>query len=172
MDKRPAVLMEKAKALWRKGGAVWLVILAGLVLLLLPGKEKAPDEPEKDEEEFMDASELEERLSQLLSQVEGAGKVEVLLSPAAGQSKILARDEDVREQNDGKETAAETVVISRGSDGEETVTLQLCAEVYRGAVVVAEGGEDPAVVLALTRAVSAVTGLGADRITVMKMVRS
>ena len=43
---------------------------------------------------------------------------------------------------------------------------------YCGAVIVAEGGEDPTVALALTRAVSAVTGLGADRITVMKMKRS
>ena len=174
MDKRPAVLREKAKALLGKGGAVWLVILAGLALLLLPGRKEGRVEEEicAEESTLMDTAKLEERLSQLLSQVEGAGQVEVLLSPAAGQSKILARDEEVRERNEGTETASETVVVSRGSEGEETVTLQLCAEEYRGAVVVAEGGEDPAVVLALTRAVSAVTGLGADRITVMKMVRS
>ena len=68
-----------------------------------------------------------------------------------------------------RETETETVVISRGSGGEETVVLEIRAEQYRGAVVVCEGGDDPGVVLALTRAVSAATGLGADRITVMKM---
>ena len=38
-----------------------------------------------------------------------------------------------------------------------------------GAVVVCDGGDDAAVRLAVTQAVSAYTGLGSDRITVMKM---
>ena len=61
-----------------------------------------------------------------------------------------------------------TVVISRGSGSEETVALQEIAPQYQGALVVCPGGGDPAVRLQLSEAVSALTGLGADRITICK----
>ena len=38
----------------------------------------------------------------------------------------------------------------------------------RGALVVCQGGDDPAIRLLMTQAVSALTGLGADRVTVCK----
>ena len=41
--------------------------------------------------------------------------------------------------------------------------------VFQGALVVAEGGADPAVRYQLSAAVAALLGLGADRITVLKM---
>ena len=37
---------------------------------------------------------------------------------------------------------------------------------FRGALVVCPGGDDPQVQLAITQAVSALTGLGSDRITI------
>ena len=85
---------------------------------------------------------------------------------------MLAENRQSRAQGDASETETETVVLSSDDGGEEPVTLQLFAEQYRGAVIVAEGGGDPSVALALTRAVSAATGLGADKITVMKMMES
>ena len=166
-------LRETAKKLLGKGGAVWLVILAGVLLLLLPGRKEMPVQEETaDPCVLPDAAELERELSALLSQVDGAGRVEVLLAPAAGQSRVLAENRQSRAQGDASETETETVVLSSDDGGEEPVTLQLFAEQYRGAVIVAEGGGDPSVALALTRAVSAATGLGADKITVMKMMES
>ena len=166
-------LRETAKKLMGKGGAVWLVILAGVLLLLLPGRKEAPvQETAADPCVLPDTAELERELSALLSQVDGAGRVEVLLAPAAGQSRVLAENRQSRAQGSVPETETETVILSSDDGGEETVTLRIFAEQYRGAVVVAEGGGDPSVALALTRAVSAATGLGADRITVMKMMGS
>ena len=40
---------------------------------------------------------------------------------------------------------------------------------YLGVIVVCEGADSPAVRLAIVEAVSDVTGLGADRISVLKM---
>ena len=40
---------------------------------------------------------------------------------------------------------------------------------YQGAIILAMGADDPAVKLAIVDAVSNVTGLGADKISVLKM---
>ncbi len=159
---------ERGRELFKKGGILWLAVLLGLVLLLLPtGKKEEKAEPTEDGQR-LSLSETEARLSELLSQVEGAGRVEVLLAEETGARQVLAQNETYRESA----TPDTEVVVLSGSDGEEPVTLQVIAPGYRGAVIVAEGGGDPAVALALTRAVGAVTGLGADKITVMKMTGS
>ena len=68
---------------------------------------------------------------------------------------------------DAQEREEQTVVISTGS-GEETVLITQKYPTFQGALVVCRGGDDPVVQLTLTRAVSALTGLGSDRITVCK----
>jgi len=164
---------QLGKGLLRRGWFVWGLILAGTLLLLLPGKSREKEETKTPETQPLQTAEgLEIRLAETLSQVEGAGRVEVLLSAQAGQQYIPARNVRLREDGEETEAEEEILVLSHSGGDEETVCLQVLAEQYRGAVIVAEGGEDPTVALALTRAVSAVTGLGADRITVMKMKRS
>lgn len=168
-EKEPGL---RVRELLEKRWIVWVPVLAGALLLLLPGKRGAEDTGSREETEALPAcEELEARLETVLSQVEGAGKVAVLLSPERGQQSVPAENSRLRQDGTETEREEEILVISDG-DGEETVTLQVLAEQYRGAVIVAEGGGDPGVALALTRAVSAATGLGADRITVMKMKRS
>ena len=62
--------------------------------------------------------------------------------------------------------STETVVLS-GSDGGVVVTQEVWPR-YRGALVVCEGGGDPAVQLSVVQAVGALTGLGSDKISVVK----
>mgnify|MGYP004649618243 CR=1 FL=1 len=61
----------------------------------------------------------------------------------------------------------ETVLTGSGS-GEGPVVTQTRCPTWRGALVVCQGGGDAQVRFAVTAAVSALTGLGADRITVAK----
>ena len=53
-------------------------------------------------------------------------------------------------------------------DGEEVVVTKSIYPVYRGALVVCDGGDEARVKLAVTEAVTALTGLSADRVTVAK----
>ena len=62
----------------------------------------------------------------------------------------------------------ETVVISSGSGTQEAVLVQQFYPRFQGALIVSEGGGDPAVRLNITEAVAALTGLGADKISVCK----
>lgn len=141
-----------------------LVLALGVVLLLLPsgGEGKTPAEPAAAGAEEFDLEAFEGKLSRTLSQIQGAGEVEVLLTLDSGSRQVLAQD---REQ-DGDGGRATTVTVGKGSGNQEVVALQTIAPRFRGALVVCPGGGEPAVRLALTRAVSALTGLGADCISV------
>lgn len=85
---------------------------------------------------------LEARMEAVLSKVQGAGRVRVLL----------------REKDQAVST------FSQGS-GDPLVQVE-------GAVVVAEGADDVRVALELMRAVKALLGVDAERIEVLRMERS
>lgn len=150
---------------------VLLVILAGAVLLLLPGggdqgepAAQARSEPYAGQE--FDLAQTEQRLAQALSKIDGAGEVTVVLTLAGSSRQVLAQDSTSTWQEGGQEESRTTVVISRGSGVQQTVALQQLSPEFQGALVVCSGGDDPAVRLTLTQAVSALTGLGADKISV------
>ena len=155
-------LAQRVKASMGRYRLVWLVILAGLILLLLPTGEKegeAREETEQTQSAFALAA-TESRLSQALSKIHGA----VVLTVANGPRQILAENVD-RDGSQGEEKT-ETVVLSRGSGSQETVTVQEIYPRYQGALLVCAGGDDPTVRLQLTEAMSALTGLGADKISI------
>lgn len=147
---------------------VLIVIAAGIVLLLWPtgGRQEPSAGTDAAQEEF-DLKELEEKLSQTLSQVDGAGKVTVTLTMKSGMEQVLASDRTTTVNERGSSVEEETVLRSTGS-GEEALLITRRYPVFQGALVVCEGGDDPAVRLTMTQAVSALTGLGADKITVCK----
>ena len=106
-------------------------------------------------------------MSQTLSLVVGAGKVTVALTVKSGLEQVPLTDRSTSVSERGNSVEEKTVVISTGS-GQETVVRMQRGPVFQGAVVVAQGADRAEVRLLLTQAVAALTGLGADRITVCK----
>ncbi len=160
-------LVHWSRVSWQRYRLVWLVILMGMVLLILPTGGEKEDQPKQETtQSAFDLEETEIRLSQALSKIRGAGEVTVVLTVANGPRQILAQDMD-RKGEEGEEKT-ETVVLSRGSGSQETVTVQEVYPRYQGALLVCAGGDDPTVRLQLTQAVSALTGLGADKISISK----
>jgi len=97
-------LAQRVKASMGRYRLVWLVILAGLILLLLPTGEKegeAREETEQTQSAF-DLAATEARLSQALSKIHGAGEVTVVLTVANGPRQILAENVD-RDGSQGEE---------------------------------------------------------------------
>lgn len=165
--------LGKIKAVIAKYKFILIVIAAGLLLLALPsfsGSEEtdAPSASAVSGEEDFSVSALEEKLSSVLSEVEGAGNVTVVLTVKSGTRRVLAQDEESTETESEEELSSSTVVVSTGSGTQEAVLVQQIYPTFQGALVVCPGADDPAVKLALTRAVSALTGLGADKISVCK----
>lgn len=150
---------------------VLIVIAAGVLLLIWPssGKEASKSETggRSAAEEDFSVDVLEERLCQVLSKVEGAGEVSVVLTVRNGVERVLAADKSAGQTEGSRDMEEETVIIS-GDSGEEVVVLTQRYPTFQGALVVCPGGDDPQIRLQITQAVSVLTGLGADRITVCK----
>ena len=158
---------EKAGYFLRKYRYVLLILLVGIVLMCLPGGEEPEQERVSPEQtDGMSAPpDPEERLRQILSQIEGAGKVEVLLTPLAGEETVYQTDEDLTANGD----RMETVIITDAQRAQQGLVKQVNPPVYLGAVVVCQGADRATVRLAIVEAVANATGLGADKISVLKM---
>ena len=134
--------------------------------MLLPagGEQTAPTEAQPQTQgDCFDLEQFERKLEQTLSQIAGAGQTRVVLTVDSGSRRVLAQDKE-RDREGG--STVSTVTVGRGSGTQEVVPLQTLAPSFRGALVVCPGGGDPQVRLKLSEAVSALTGLGTDRISV------
>ena len=151
-------VLEKLKG----GKYALLVLLFGLLLLLLPncsedsGVETALLTQQIAAPVF-DLAQQEERLALAVSAIAGAGETRVMLSMHSSAARELAAEN------------GEAVIVSAGSGKQEPVELRYVYPEYQGALIICEGAADPRVRLAVTEAVQAVTGLGADKITVAQM---
>ena len=162
----------EAEQLWKlleKYKYVLIVLAAGLVLLLWPTgeKERQTESTSDSGQEDFDLAALEEKLSQTLSQVEGAGKVTVTLTVKSGMEQVPVTDRSTSVTERGNSVEEKTVIVNTGSGQEAVMRVQRYPQ-FQGAVVVCQGGDRADVRLLLTQAVSALTGLGADRITICK----
>lgn len=158
------VLRQWAQKSKGKGKLLWLLLLAGLLLLLLPGGGEEGEAEQEQGSWNYSLEETEARLAQTLSKIDGAGEVTVMLTVQDSPRKVLAEDRDQEERGE----RSETVVLSRGSSLQETVTVQEVLPRYQGALLVCPGGDDPEVRLKLTEATAALTGLGSDKISISK----
>lgn len=157
--------MERWKTVLDRYRYALLVVAVGVILLMFPTGEsrtKAEEVP-ADREAFFQLEELEEKLARTLSDIRGAGETSVMLTLKSGSRQVLAQDTQSRGEG---ERSISTVTLGRGSGSQEVVPLQTVAPQFRGALVVCPGGDDPGVRLQVIRAVSALTGLGSDCITV------
>lgn len=148
----------------KKNKYVLLVVLLGVALMLIPGSgEEQEAEPVAVQTEV--ETDLSQELASILSKIHGAGKVEVMLTVAAGEEVIYQTNGQT-----GTDTARmDTVTVTDENRKEQGLVRQVIPETFLGAIVVCQGADDPTVRLAIVEAVSKVTGLGTDRISVWKM---
>lgn len=166
----PARLQRLAAQLGKYKYAL-LVLLLGIALALIPTsgkKQTAASAPDTRQSELSQLEQTRQALRALLRQVDGAGEVDVLLSYSAGAEQVYQTDRE--SSRSGEDTQQKTTAVLQQSGSERTpVVRKTLYPVYQGAVVVCEGAERAAVRLAIVEAVSSLTGLGSDKISVIKM---
>lgn len=151
---------------------VAIILLVGLVLMCLPNKSTSEDRATVNEEYPSHVEEipaLDESLSGILSHIKGAGNVRVLLTLQRGEETVYQTDSHTSVSSDTNTAQIETVIISGSERNQSGLVKQVNPPTYMGAIVVCQGADSPTVRLAIVEAVSKVTGLGADRISVLKM---
>lgn len=146
-----------------------LILLIGLLLMVLPGK-REDKEKMVSESIVSDAkADPSKELAQILGRIQGVGKVEVLLTVKVGETTIYQTDEDISTSENGSTVRKETVIITGADRQQQALVTQILSPEYLGAVIVCQGGDSTQVRLAVVEAVSKATGLGADKISVLKM---
>lgn len=136
--------------------------VAAMVLILLselwpqPAAESAPVNAGFDAAAYQ--QQLEQRLEELIGEMEGAGQTKVMVTLETGEERIYALD-----TQSGQTQSQQThVLLEDGTALEQTV----CLPTVCGVAVVCEGGGDVRVAARITELVGALLDLPSNRICV------
>lgn len=142
---------------------IYILLLLGVALLAFGSapREKEAERTEEEETSAVDyMSAMEERLENILSSIDGAGRVEVML--VAGDSGSISVEKDGSGEN------SKTVVLNK-QNGSEALVLAENAPEPKGVLIVAEGGGSDRVRAELSEAAATALGVGMHRVKVYKM---
>lgn len=138
-----------------------IVLLLGIGLMAIPKRNTI--EKQTPNTVLSEPADQTADLERILSHIDGVGKVKLMLTMDTGQITVYQSD-----KSDGG-LRQETVIITDSDRNQQGLIQHIRYPKYRGAVVICQGAADPAVRLAVVEAVADATGLGADRISVLKM---
>lgn len=158
-------LKDKSQQWIGKYRYVIIVLLAGIVLMLLPSRQEKVTKTKITTEPTVQKQDVQKELTQILTQIDGVGDVRVMLTIASGEEAVYQTDTETT----GDTCRIDTVIVTDSDRKEQGLIQKLNPPKYMGAIVVCKGAGNAAVKLAVVEAVTRVTGLGADQISVLKM---
>lgn len=129
----------------------------------------------------MSESDLETRLEEILSQIQGVGEVKVLLNYSESSEVVAMYNETSKTSNTEEtdtsggtrkiqETDTQKDIIYQEDNGEKTpITQKIVKPKIEGAIITARGANQVDVKTNIIQAVEAVTGLATHKIQVFEM---
>ena len=155
---------------------VLLMVAVGALLLLLPpaGGKTGQDPParERGVESKYSLTQVETDLEKILSSMDGVGTAEVMLTVRSDSRRIYQENQELfyrgmKESPEEYRSGRETVRLDNGGKEAALQTQEIYPE-YLGALVVCDGAGAAGTVLKVKEAVSVLTGLGSERISVVR----
>lgn len=177
MDRLQPMIQKVITGLKKYKFAV-MIVLMGVILLLIPGSTKEEKKVTANSGRSTEAYEnygadMERKLEEILSRIEGVGQVKVVLTMKQGSTSHYLYDSDIiTDKTEGGQSQREerkTVLFSKGNSYDEATVTTIDYPRFQGALIVCEGGAKPEIRLQLIQAVSALTDLRSDKISVVKM---
>ena len=163
---------------WNRSSLLVFAGALGLFLLLAgnafpaESSSRETDEPQStaDEAAYVQeyASNLEQTLTGVIESIQGAGHVKVAVTLEAGPQTVYALDETDRGEN-GSEVQH---ILMEDSSGQSALVEMVWEPEIRGIAVVCQGAADVQVQAQITEAVSVLTGVSSNRISIAKMNES
>lgn len=193
MDKR---VLEKIKNLKKDQ---WLIIvLVGILLFVVGLPTKKKDEAKGSESEnsyqvenprkntglegALREEALEKRLEELLSSMDGVGKVQVMINLEGSAEYVVEKDREERRtettegtgenEHKGVEVELREETVFAEKEGNTPYVVQELYPEIEGVVVLAEGGGNAVVAENISKAVEALFSIETHKIMVMKMEHS
>ncbi len=171
------------KKITEKYGYKFFVLIGLLGIFLIFVSEKSPSDKVEETTVFSNEEyrqQLETRLESILSDVKGAGKVEIMITLESGKENIYAWQEKStsNEQTVSAQTNNQTVnnvsyeneIVTIGSGNDKQALIEKTMQPsVQGVVVVCQGADDIKVMSDITNAVSVVLDIPSNRICVIKM---
>jgi stage III sporulation protein AG len=115
----------------------------------------------------------EKELEMILEKINGAGKVQVMLTLESSYENVFAKvystKEDKGETDEKKEFQEEYIIIKNGSSNEECLDVKVYEPAIKGVAVVAQGADNIKVKNAITQTVCALFNISSARVSVEKM---
>ena len=155
-------IREKAGKWFSKYKYLALILLVGIGLMLIPSKSGGEEATEQIPQHTVETTDIAEQLEEILSNIKGAGRVQVMLTVKSGEQTIYQTDTPATDRQD-------TVIITDDNRAQNGLVQQVISPTYRGAIVLCQGADSASVCLAIKEAVSKVTGLDTSQISVLKM---
>lgn len=178
-------LLDKRKLTGKETMIVILLMGALLAVIAIPTGKKDEAEDVIINENSIETiiaedyqQKLETRLEAVLSQIEGVGKVEVMITLQASSREVIEKDlstqQDYVRETEGDTqtnhvTKEENTVYRESGDGSTPYVVQEIYPEVEGVLVVAEGGDDSYVNLTIVDAIQALFGIDVHKIKIVKM---
>ncbi|MGM9602627.1 MAG: hypothetical protein ACI3W5_13725 [Faecousia sp.] len=146
-----------------------LILLVGIVLMALPQKSTQKEQTQPSVTVQQEQITVEQQLANILSNVKGAGRVEVMLTIKEGEEILYQTNTDTSQSDTTGSVSSDTVILSDKDRTQSGLVRKVNGPKYQGAIILCTGANDPSVRLAIIDAVSKITGLGADKISVLEI---
>ncbi len=118
-------------------------------------------------------TDLENRLTSMISLIDGAGETRVMITLESGSEEIYLHDYDYGENNDpsGKNSLErkDEYVIIDGETGEKGIVVRVAEPRIRGVAVVCKGADSETVRSRIVETVTALLDISSARVSVAKM---
>lgn len=159
----------------------WLFVIGivGIIIIGLSDVLFTADSKTKTEADEVDVSQyvevLEKKTVKILSSIDGAGRVKVMITAENSHTQEFAVNEnkssDTKNENsDEKIQSQSEIVIIEGSSGKDTALVTKVVEPkIRGVLVLCEGADNIQISENITLAVKTVLGVSANKICVLKL---
>lgn len=145
---------------------IFIIFIIGVVLVLTAQNHKdTGGESAYTPTSAVSVRDEEERLAEMLTQIEGAGRVSVMITYESGTEKSLAYETRTSSREESGERSEDRKAVTSG--GEPMVVKEVYPQV-KGVIVAADGADSASVKTAIREAVTASLGVSAHRVCIFK----
>ncbi|MBC8535541.1 hypothetical protein [Feifania hominis] len=166
-----------------KGKRLTLFLILGLIgiALILLSEFWPASKPKQSDQSTVTAADMERDLLKLISNVEGVGKAEVMITLATGVENVYATEQRVNQnvlsdstngvlgRTENKNDTQDTVIVVRDSSGAEApILIKQIEPKVQGVAVICEGADSPYVKSSIVEMVTTIYDISSNRVCVIK----
>ena len=148
-----------------------IILIIAVVILIALSSITAFDDLKIEQNQDTEAvysleSELEKKLEEFLSTVEGVGKVKVCVTFDILERASFAQNTEIDTDDNSKKTKSEYVIVESDNGSEQGLKISVRAPEIRGVAIACEGGKSAFVRSEITSLICSALGISSNRVFV------